>query len=565
MKIALAQINTILGDFNFNTQLIKEHILKAANDSVDILVFPEATLFGYHPFDLLERQKLVEDQLKKITEINKIVPTGMLIVFGAFTKNPHPKGKRFYNSAIVLESKKKPKILNKTLLPTGDVFDEARFIECGDISKNIIRFQKKKILISICEDIWAWPDPKGRSPYLVNPINTIKDKKLDLIINISASPYFPGKIEQRFVLVKKTAQRFKAPMVYCNLVGGQDEIIFDGHSFGVNSKGQLQFLMKKFEEDYFSAEVDLDFGHRILLKNQPTKIKIAKLQKILLKTERQKTELEKATEIRSALVLGIKDFCRKVGLTKVHLGLSGGIDSAVVAALAVEAVGKENVLGIALPGPFSDQISLNLAKQLAKNLDIVFQEFSIVPAYELLSQQAQHQLQLKAFGLTHENLQARLRGLTLMIISNQKNSLLLSTSNKSEYATGYSTLYGDMCGGLAPIGDLLKRQVYQLAELYNKTEQLIPEMIITRPPTAELRPNQKDQDSLPPYDELDASVESIVSKGRDLKNSTDEWVFKSMQRSEFKRWQAPPILKVSSHSFGRGRRFPVSNRSVEKL
>ena len=205
MKIALAQINTILGDFNFNTQLIKEHILKAANDSVDILVFPEATLFGYHPFDLLERQKLVEDQLKKITEINKIVPTRMLIVFGAFTKNPHRKGKRFFNSAIVLESKKKPKILNKTLLPTGDVFDEARFIECGDISKNIIRFQKKKILISICEDIWAWPDSKGRSPYLVNPINTIKEKKLDLIINISASPYFPGKIEQRFELVKKTA------------------------------------------------------------------------------------------------------------------------------------------------------------------------------------------------------------------------------------------------------------------------------------------------------------------------------------------------------------------------
>ncbi len=544
MKVALAQINSFLGDFEYNKNLIIENIKKSEAQNCDIVVFPEASLFGYHPFDLLERKELVKQQLNKIKLISKEIPNDVLVIFGAFTVNPSKTGKKFFNSAVVLQKNKKPKFYNKTLLPTGDVFDEARFIESGDINKNILIFRKKKILLTICEDIWAWPDKNGYSIYSKNPLNKISEKKLDLVINLSASPFYPNKLNRRLELIKKTSHRFKCPMVYCNLVGAQDEIIFDGQSMAVNNKGDLILKLKEFSEDLGIV----DFN------KPPKKISISKL-----------TQLEKTKEIYAALVLGIKDFCLKTGLSKIHLGLSGGIDSAVVAALAVKAIGCDNVLGVAMPGPFSDKISQELAKELADNLNIEYKVLSIENSYELIKQQGNSVLGIKDFGLVHENLQARLRGMTLMMIANQRNSLLLSTSNKSEYATGYSTLYGDMCGGLAPIGDLLKHQVYNLAEFINLEKEIIPKLVITRPPTAELRPNQKDQDTLPAYDILDASVDSIVTYGNAIKNTVDEWVFNAMKKSEFKRWQAPPILKVSEHSFGRGRRFPVSNKAKELL
>lgn len=486
---------------------------------------------------MLELEYLVPAQLKELDRIQKMLPKGMGVVVGAITQNKKAKGRPYFNSAVMLEKGKKPIFFHKQLLPTGDVFDEARFIEAGRLEKNIFKFKGKKIFLTICEDIWAWPDQNGRSQYLENPIRKLKTSGIDLVLNLSASPYFPGKIETRKELVKKTAKKMKAPMIYCNLVGAQDEIVFDGASFAMSSSGRVLMQSMPFEEELNILDLE---------KNQ------GGLQPAL------ESHLE---EIRRALVLGIRDFCEKTGMSKVHLGLSGGVDSALVACLAVDALGAARVSGFALPGEFNAPESLELARKLAKNLGIEFEEISIQKSYEALKAQIDDSLKIEKFGLVHENLQARVRGTILMAISNQQNSLLLTTGNKSEYAAGYSTMYGDMCGGLAPIGDLTKKQVYGLCDIYNQSQELIPKLILTRAPSAELRPGQKDQDSLPAYDDLDASVVRLVEQGLPAKSKTDHWLHGVLLRTEFKRWQAPPILKVSKHSFGRGRRWPIAHQA----
>lgn len=539
MRIALAQINSTLADFEYNKQKILDFINQAHQRKCELVIFPECALFGYHPFDLLERPKLVLKQEAQFKALIKKIPEGIGVIFGLITKNPSKKGRPYFNTAVFVARGQKPRFFHKELLPTGDVFDEARFIEVGDVSKNFFRWKGKKFLLTICEDIWAWPDQKGFSPYKENPLKKLKKTQVDMVINLSASPYFSGKMKLREYVTAKTAAHFNAPVIYVNLVGAQDEIIFDGGSFVIDKKGKKILTCRSFSEDINVIDSDT-----LEVWNKTSKI----------------SEIE---ELHRALVLGIQDFCNKTGIKKIHLGLSGGIDSAVVAALAVDALGPANVTAVAMPGPFSSPRSFVLAEELAQNLNINFKTVEIGAMYKAIIKSLETGFDIKEFGLVHENVQARLRGLTLMALANKENSMLLTTSNKSEYASGYSTLYGDMCGGLAPIGDLTKAQVYALADYYNGEAEVIPQEIISRAPSAELRPNQKDQDSLPEYDELDKSVQHLVEKFGAAKTKTDKWLLPILMRTEFKRWQAPPVLKVSQHSFGRGRRFPIAHRAKE--
>jgi len=536
MIVGLAQINPTLGCFSSNKDKILQYIVSAREKKCDLVVFPECCLIGYHPFDLLERTELVDQQNKALKQIIQQIPAGIAVLIGVLSKNSAKKGKPYFNSAVLLQKNKILKSFHKQLLPTEDVFDEARFIEAGDLKNNFFKYKNKNFFVTICEDIWAWPKKNGRSSYRTNPINKVPRKKVDLVINLSASPYFLEKLKLRESNVLQTARYFKAPMAYVNLVGGQDEIIFDGQSFLVDSNGKKKLLANAFAEQL--SVFDL----------------------ASLKSEQRKTRRSKIEELKAALVLGIKDFVEKNKFPGVHLGLSGGIDSALVACLAVDAVGKDKVKTLALPGPYSSPLSLDLAFKLAKNLEIEISDVPILDVYQSILHALEDKIGLSDFGVVHENLQARIRGILLMAFANKTNSLLLTTGNKSELSTGYCTLYGDMCGGLAPIADLTKRQVYQLCDHYNKNFELIPKEIIDRAPSAELRPGQKDQDTLPQYDLLDHSVESIVQNFSKAKTKTDFWLIDRLLKTEFKRWQAPPILKVTAHSFGRGRRYPITHQ-----
>ena len=526
LKIGIAQINSTVGDFTGNSRRVLRFAQEAA-PKCDLVVFPESCLFGYPPFDLLEQGFLVREQLKALQRIHKMWPKNLVGVVGVIAQNPKKRGRPYFNSAVWIEKGKALRFFHKQLLPTGDVFDEARFFECGKTARNLVKFMGQKILLTICEDIWAWPNSKGESVYTENPLLKLRTAKPDLVLNLSASPYHPKKLKIRQSLVDQTRKLFRAPVVYVNMVGAQDELIFDGGSFAVNAKGDCVAQASRFQEELLVFEVG-----------------------------QKKTAFGKdVTEnLKQALVLGIRDFCQKTGLRKVHLGLSGGIDSALVACLATEALGPENVASIALPGPFSAKESALWAQRLAGNLGISFRTLSIADTYEYFVNELKKVTDLGVMTVAHENLQARLRGIVLMAISNAENSLLLSTANKSEYATGYATLYGDMCGGLAPLGDLTKAQVYQLAKMYSQ----IPQEIIQRPPSAELRPDQKDEDSLPPYTKLDPAVVRVVEEDRTPGNDVERWLLRRIGQTEFKRWQAPPILKVSQRSFGRGRRWPVA-------
>ena len=541
MRIAVAQMNATLGDISANKNKIIDFIQRAHKMKAELIVFPESALLGYHPFDLLEIKDLVDSLEKAEKEIHKSLPSNCSVIFGTITKTKKKLGRPYYNSAVLLSPKTKPKYFHKQLLPTGDVFDEARFIEKGDLSKNYFTLKGKKFFLTICEDIWAWPDKNKVSAYGRNPLTEIKKNKIDLVVNLSASPWFVEKEKLRNDVTTKTAKNFKAPILYVNLVGAQDEIIFDGHSFIMTPQGKRIFECQKFVEDLNVFDL--------------------KTKESWSSSFTRDSEVE---QLRKALVLGIKDFVSKTGMSQVHLGLSGGIDSAVVACLAVDALGPANVQVIAMPGPFSSPISLQLAEQLAKNLSVRSHTLSIGSTYDVAADVLKKTFGVKDFGLVHENLQARLRAIYLMGFSNLNNSMLLTTGNKSEYATGYSTMYGDMAGGLAPLGDLTKANVYKLAKHYNAQTEIIPQSIITREPSAELRPNQKDQDSLPPYDQLDEAVVNVVEKSKSPKNEVEKWLLQRLVKTEFKRWQSAPILKVTSHSFGRGRRWPLAHRAFLK-
>ena len=492
---------------------------------------------GYLPNDLLERPSIIDDQLKEFEKLQKQLPDGIAVLCGLMTYTGLKVGKPYHNSAALLIKGKKPKYFHKQLLPTYDVFDEARHIQNGSIADGFFNFKGKRILLTICEDIWGWELPDHPTNYLENPLKILKKEKVDLVLNMSASPFTFTKAKDRLAVVSLTAKNFKTPMIYVNLVGAQDEVIFDGGSFAVDKNGKELAHCVGFEEDLNVVDLETNEGGF---------------------REQSKVPMELA---RQALVLGLRDYARKTGFQKMHLGLSGGIDSAVVACLAVDALGPSKVVGVTMPGPFNAPESRSLSEALAKNLGIKCFNLPITETYESSLATFNNVFGEMDFSVVNENMQSRLRGLFMMAYSNKENSILLTTGNKSEYATGYATLYGDMCGGLAPIGDLLKGEVYALARHYNSERELIPKAIIDRAPSAELRPNQKDQDSLPPYDELDASVKRLVEFQKPAKTKTDKWLVELLAKTEFKRWQAAPILKVSGHAFGRGRRMPIAHKA----
>ncbi len=537
MRVALAQINSHIGAFDKNKAKIIRYIQQAKQKNCDLVVFPEMSLFGYWPSDLLEQSSVVKAQIKTLNAIVTQLPKDIAALVGFVSFNT-TKGKKYKNSVALLQKGQRPKIFSKELLPTYDVFDEPRHIEKGDLKKNILKFKGKNILITICEDIWSWE--KNGVDYAENPLRKLENQKIDLVINLSASPFSKDKHKRRKKVVDSTRKLFKASVVYVNMVGAQDEIIYDGSSFVLDKQGKNPVQCLRFKEDLQVYNLQSRNSKHTTSENK------------YFPTGRE--------SLREALVLGIKDFVTKTGFVRAHLGLSGGIDSALVACLAVDALGAEAVKALALPGPYSSPQSLKWTKRLSKNLGIKCIPYKITDIYKKMMTDLEQLFNSHPTQQVSENIQARLRGVILMAISNQEDSLLLTTGNKSEYATGYATLYGDMCGGLAPLGDLLKKEVYELCEIYNKERKLIPSEIISRPPTAELSPNQQDTDVLPPYDELDPAIERLVVKCRPAHLSVDKWTLKAMYNSEFKRWQSPPILRVSNRSFGRGRRYPIAHK-----
>ncbi len=537
MRVALAQTNSTLGDFAGNREKMVSFTKRALEKRCDLVVFPELSLMGYLPNDLLERPSIVDEQLKEFEKLRKQLPDGIAVLCGLITYTGLKVGKPYYNSAALLIKGKTPKYFHKQLLPTYDVFDEDRHIENGSIANGFFKFKGKRILLTICEDIWGWELPDHPTNYLENPLSILKKEKVDLVLNMSASPFTFSKAKDRLAVVSLTAKNFKTPMIYVNLVGAQDEVIFDGGSFAVDKNGKELARNISFDEDLNVVDLETMIGGFREQSFEPMEL------------------------VRQALVLGLRDYARKTGFQKMHLGLSGGIDSALVACLAVDALGPSKVVGVTMPGPFNDEKSRTLSEELAKNLGMKCFNLPITASYESSLAAFNEVFGAMDFSVVNENMQSRLRGLFMMAYSNKENSLLLATGNKSEYATGYSTLYGDMCGGLAPIGDLLKGEVYALSRHYNSERELIPQAIIERAPSAELRPNQKDQDSLPPYDELDKSVRRLVEFQKPAKSKTDKWLVELLAKTEFKRWQAAPILKVSGHAFGRGRRMPIAHKA----
>ena len=531
MKIALAQMNTHLGDFSRNCNKILEMVDKAQSRAADLVVFPELSLFGYHPFDLMERSSVIADQDQALKALIDALPAKIYCLVGAVTANP-AKGKPYLNSALLLSKGKIEKVFSKELLPVYDVFDDSRHFAAGRVQDNHFSLAGQKVQVLICEDMWG-----ADSLHEHNPVDQLSADQIDLVINLSASPFTKDKPEQRIKHARITSEKLKAPLVYVNMVGGQDELIYDGGSFAIDSSGELVAQSPYCVEDV--SVVDIDQSKKSINHSGSSPIE----------------------RIHQALVVGLRDYIGKIGFKKAHIGLSGGIDSAVVACLIADAIGPENLTTIALPSRYNDPKSLELAEQLATNLGCDFKKLPIQQSFEQLVSDFEKAFGEREFSLMHENLQARLRGNFLMAFSNDANSMLINTSNKSEFATGFSTLYGDMCGGIAPIGDLLKHEVYELAHYYNRERELIPRFIIDRPPSAELREDQKDSDALPDYNVLDQSVERLVCQQAAPSNSTDEWVLRQLYNSEFKRWQAPPILKVSQHAFGRGRRMPIAHKA----
>jgi NAD+ synthase (glutamine-hydrolysing) len=541
LKIALAQLNPTVGDIYGNFDKLKTTLDSLKDKNVDIVLFSELFLTGYPPRDLLNKKwfiKRVMEVLRKIEDIS--LNYNFLIILGAPYPTNKSTGMGLYNSAIAIYNGKTIFIQNKSLLPTYDVFDEARYFDPADYI-DIFSFKNKKIGLSICEDAWNSKELMPKRLYTFDPIDELSKKGAEIIINISASPFFVGKEKIRYKIIKNHSEKHKIPFVFINEIGGNDELIFDGRSMVLNEESKLIKIFPSFEE--YIDIVDLNVSEPI--KYEPE---------------------DEIQTVKKALVLGIRDYLRKCDFKQVVIGLSGGIDSAVTAALAVDAIGSENVLGVLMPGPYSSKGSVDDSVKLSKNLGI---EYKIVPIVDIFNEYLKtlnsHFKNLSP-DITEENLQARIRGNILMAFSNKFGRLVLSTGNKSELAVGYCTLYGDMSGGLAVISDVPKVMVYKLANYINMEKEIIPYEIINKPPSAELRENQKDEDSLPPYEILDKILQYYIEDGLyedDIVNlgfnrDIVKWVIKTVNRNEYKRKQAAPGLKVTSKAFGMGRRIPIA-------
>lgn len=537
MKIAVAQLNFHVGNFESNTKKIIKCIAEAKTQQADLIVFSELAICGYPPRDFLEFDDFVEKCMASIHEVAK-VSEGISVIVGGPSKNDTGKGKSLFNSAFVITNQKIEKVIHKTLLPTYDVFDEYRYFE-PNRSFEVVRVAGKKVGVAICEDLWN----VGDNPlYTKTPAIELKNKGAELIVNISASPFSYNQDFERKKVLGENTNKTGLPIVYCNHVGAQTELIFDGGSFFMNADGTVASQEEFFKEGILVSDFD---G--------------SSFEKESVKTG-SKIEL-----IHDAIVLGIQDYFKKLNFQKAIVGLSGGIDSAVTFALAARALGRENVFGVLMPSQFSSEHSIADAKKLAENIRAPFEVIPIEDIYHAYEEKLHPMFKDLPFGLAEENLQARTRGVLLMAISNKFGHIVLNTSNKSEAAVGYGTLYGDMCGGLSVLGDVYKTEVFDLARFINKDAEVIPENTIIKPPSAELRPDQKDSDSLPDYMVLDKVLFEYIEnrKGpRELvKMGVDEnlvkRVLKMVNVNEYKRYQTPPILRVSPKAFGMGRRLPI--------
>ena len=542
MKIACGQINPTIGDFRGNCEKVISFSKQAHAAGCALVVFPEMCLCGYPPMDLLEYDRFVEENLKALRTLQADAPTGIGIIVGYVERNRSRPGKGLLNVASLISDGRIIHTQAKTLLPTYDVFDEARWFESA-ASRAVVPFGGEKLGIAICEDIWWESEPAPGLKYPVDPVAELVDAGATLIVCPSASPFHVEMPRIRRDLMSGIGTNAGVPVIYVNTVGANDNIIFDGQSMMTSSAGTLLFVGKAFEEELAIVETGAH-GPEVPLPHDPL------------------------AQIESALVLGIRDYVRKCGFTRVHLGLSGGIDSALVAVLAVEALGADRVAVFGMPSRYSSTGSITDARALADALGIPLKLLSIEDIFAAHLEALAPVFDGRKPDITEENIQARIRGTLLMAYSNKFNSLLLTTGNKSELATGYCTLYGDMSGGLAVIGDLLKMQVYAVARSINARARLIPEAILAKPPSAELRPDQKDQDSLPPYETLDAilekhlvqnlSAEEIAAGGLDA--GLVRSVIAMVEKAEYKRRQAPPVLKVSPKAFGTGRRIPIARK-----
>lgn len=539
MKIALCQLNYTIADFEGNTSQIIDAIKKAEQNECDLAVFSELSICGYPPDDLLDYAHFIKNCQKAIETILPFTQKTAVII-GCPTPNNHSSGRALFNSALLLHEGKTMATRHKTLLPTYDIFDEARYFE-PNTSFECIDFKGHKIALTICEDLW---DETEFLNYKQHPLQELVKQNPDFIINIAASPYNQYKKEQRLKILSDQCKKAQLPLIYVNQVGAHTDVIFDGNSKVINNNGDVVLSLNSF---------DIDF-QTVTIANLPSKVE-----------NRSESNI---AQIYEALIFGIRNYFQKMGFTKAILGSSGGIDSAVVQALMSEAIGGEKVLAMMMPSEFSSEGSVNDAVQLSKNLNNPYEIIKISPIFDAFQSSLKTQFEGTAFNLAEENMQARSRAILLMAMSNKHNYILVNTSNKSEMAVGYTTLYGDMCGSLSIIGDLYKTEVYQLAQYINREQEIIPNEIIYKAPSAELRPNQKDSDSLPEYDLLDKilyeyienreSAETIIAMGFDT--DTVKRIIKLVNNNEFKRFQAPPILRISSKAFGRGRRIPLVSR-----
>ena len=545
MRAALAQINTTVGDISGNAAKILTAYERAIVAGADIVVAPELALTGYPPRDLVLNPAFVSKNLEALERLAKATGKTALVM-GFVGRNERRPGRSATNAIALLQNGKIAATRTKTLLPTYDVFDEDRYFEPATENPPVT-LGGTKIGLTICEDVWNNEDFWDDRRYRHDPAIELTAAGAKLIINASASPWHIGKNKVRRDMLANLAAKAKCPVIYCNLVGGNDELIFDGASLAFNSAGQLLAEGKRFEEDFFV--VDLDHA-----------------------APRQPAEFPDEETVYQALVLGTRDYLHKCGFKSAVLGLSGGIDSALTAVIAAEALGRENVRGVSLPSQFSSPGSLDDAQILAQNLGIQYDVIPIQPMFIKAKEQLKKVFAQLEENTTEENIQARLRGVMLMAMSNKFGSLLLTTGNKSELAVGYCTLYGDMCGGLAVISDVPKTMVYRISKWVNRDREIIPTDSITKAPSAELRPNQTDQDSLPPYDVLDAILEAHVVEGRGaaeiIKSGFDEATVRRIIRlinlNEYKRRQAAPGLKVTTKAFGVGRRIPVAQKHFEQ-
>jgi NAD+ synthase (glutamine-hydrolysing) len=547
MRIALAQLNYVIGDFDGNVSKIIASIAKSREMGADLAVFAELSLCGYPPRDFLEFDDFVL-RCERAIEMIAVQCIDIAAIIGAPARNPDLKGKNLFNAAWLLADGKVQGTANKTLLPNYDIFDEYRYFE-PNRHFNVLEFKGVKIALTICEDIWnIGPDPL----YVATPMDELVKQRPDLIINIAASPFNYDQEKERGEVLTANARNYGLPLVYVNHVGAQTELLFDGLSRVLDAGGNTVAKLKPFKEDLQCVDFEISSGKWMPVENKPESF----------------DDSPKIALIHDALVMGISDYFRKMGFKKAILGLSGGIDSAVTLVLAARALGTENVLAVLLPSEFSSQHSIDDARQLAENLGVRYELIGIKDGYSSILGTLKPHFGDLPFNVTEENIQARVRAVILMALANKFGYILLNTSNKSEAAVGYGTLYGDMCGGISVLGDVYKTQVYELAEYINANEEVIPRNSITKPPSAELRPGQKDSDSLPDYAILDQILceyiekrigpSEIIASGFD--EATVKRVLKMVNTNEWKRHQTPPILRVSPKAFGSGRRMPIVGR-----